>query len=71
MLRVFKRQRWWIARIAVLPLHLFGFAIGVFFLVRLIPGDPVYQIMAGQGVSPERIAAARKALGLSGSMSLR
>jgi peptide/nickel transport system permease protein len=68
MLRVFKRQRWWIARIAVLPLHLFGFAIGVFFLVRLIPGDPVYQIMAGQGVSPERIAAARKALGLSGSI---
>jgi ABC-type dipeptide/oligopeptide/nickel transport system permease component len=68
MWSVLKRQRWWIGRIAVLPLHLCGYAIAVFFLVRLIPGDPVYQIMSGQGVTPERIAAARAALGLSGSI---
>jgi ABC-type dipeptide/oligopeptide/nickel transport system permease component len=63
-----KRQRWWIGRVAVLPLHLLGFAVAVFFLVRLIPGDPVYQIMSGQGQTPARIAAARQALGLSGGI---
>jgi ABC-type dipeptide/oligopeptide/nickel transport system permease component len=68
MLGVLKRQRWWIGRIAVLPLHLLAFAIAVFFLVRLIPGDPVYQIMGGQGMTPERIAAARESLGLTGGI---
>jgi peptide/nickel transport system permease protein len=68
MRAVLKRQWWWVARIAVLPLHLLGFAVAVFFLARLIPGDPVYQIMSGQGVTPARIAAARQALGLSGSV---
>jgi peptide/nickel transport system permease protein len=62
-----RRQRWWIGRIAVLPLHLLGFAVAVFFLVRLIPGDPVYQLVAGQGMTPQQIAAARQTLGLSGS----
>jgi peptide/nickel transport system permease protein len=66
MLTVLKRQRWWITRVAVLPVHLFLFAIAVFFLVRLIPGDPVFQILGGQPVSPQSIAAARQALGLNG-----
>lgn len=62
------QQRWWIGRIAVLPVHLLAFAVAVFFLVRLIPGDPVYQIMSGQGATPAKIEAARKALGLTGNI---
>jgi peptide/nickel transport system permease protein len=67
MLATLKRQRWWITRIAVLPVHLFIFAIAVFFLVRLIPGDPVSQIMGSQPVTPATLAAARRSLGLTGS----
>lgn len=59
---------WWMQRIAMLPVHLFFFAIAVFFIVRLIPGDPVYTIMGGQPVTPETLEAARKSLGLSGSI---
>jgi len=63
-----KRQRWWIGRVAVLPVHIFAFAIGVFFLVRLIPGDPVATIMGGQPITPQALEAARKSLGLTGSV---
>jgi ABC-type dipeptide/oligopeptide/nickel transport system permease component len=66
MLTVLKRQRWWITRVAVLPVHLFLFAIAVFFLVRLIPGNPVLTLLQGQPASPQSIAAARQSLGLSG-----
>ncbi len=38
-------------------------ALLVFFLVHLIPGDPV-MVMLGDNASPENIAATRKALGL-------
>src|SRR5258706_1626362 len=68
MARALKQHLWWMRRIAVLPAHLFGFALAVFFLVRLIPGDPVNQIVAEQGATPESLAAARDALGLSGSI---
>jgi ABC-type dipeptide/oligopeptide/nickel transport system permease component len=67
MLAVLKRQRWWATRIAVLPVHMFAYAIAVFFLVRLIPGDPVATLMGSQPVTPETLAAARESLGLSGS----
>jgi ABC-type dipeptide/oligopeptide/nickel transport system permease component len=67
MLTALKRQRWWITRVAVLPVHLFFFAIAVFVLVRLIPGDPVLQLLQGQPATPQSIAAARHSLGLSGS----
>jgi ABC-type dipeptide/oligopeptide/nickel transport system permease component len=62
------RQRWWLGRIAVLPLHMLGFALVVFVLVRLIPGDPVAQLLGGQNASPEMIESARASLGLSGSI---
>jgi ABC-type dipeptide/oligopeptide/nickel transport system permease component len=62
------RQRWWLGRVAVLPLHMLGFALVVFVLVRLIPGDPVAQMLGGQNASPQMIASAREALGLSGSI---
>jgi ABC-type dipeptide/oligopeptide/nickel transport system permease component len=63
-----RRQRWWAGRVAVLPVHMLVFAIGVFFLVRLLPGDPVSQITGGQPMTPAQMDAARKALGLSGSI---
>lgn len=62
-----KRHRWWITRLAVLPVHLFFYAVAVFFLVRLIPGNPVTEILGNYPVSASQIAAAEKSLGLTGS----
>jgi peptide/nickel transport system permease protein len=42
---------------------LFLVALIVFFLIRLIPGDPA-QVMLGEGASPEAIAALHAQLGL-------
>lgn len=61
-------QNWWIRRLAMLPVHMFFFAIAVFFVVRLIPGDPVTIISGGQPMTEEQAAAARESLGLSGSV---
>lgn len=68
MMAFLARQRWWAGRVAVLPVHLLGFALAVFFLVRLIPGDPVVTLLGGQNATPETIEAARESLGLSGSI---
>jgi ABC-type dipeptide/oligopeptide/nickel transport system permease component len=62
----FARNRWWIARTAMLPVHLFVFAVGAFFLVKLIPGDPVVALTGGR-LSPEDYDAARAELGLDGT----
>jgi peptide/nickel transport system permease protein len=62
------KHLWWIRRLAVLPVHMFIFAIAVFFLVKLVPGDPVRTLSGGQPMTPEQYAAARKALGLSGNI---
>ena len=59
---------WWIRRLAMLPVHLVLFAVVVFFLVKLIPGDPVAVLSGGQTMTPEQYQAARAALGLSGSL---
>jgi ABC-type dipeptide/oligopeptide/nickel transport system permease component len=64
----FSRNRWWITRTLVLPVHLLVFSIGVFFLIRLIPGDPVLTITGGHGLSKTAYAAARKSLGLDGNL---
>jgi peptide/nickel transport system permease protein len=48
--------------VAVLP-TLLGVAIAVFILIRVIPGDPV-GVMLGGFAAPDRIAAARRAMGL-------
>jgi peptide/nickel transport system permease protein len=42
---------------------LIGVSLIVFFMVRLIPGDPA-QILLGQQASPERVAEIREQLGL-------
>ncbi|MDO8382840.1 MAG: ABC transporter permease [Microbacterium sp.] len=60
-------NRWWIARIAVLPLHLLVFAVVTFFLIRAIPGDPVLTVSDGD-ITPEQYAQVRASLGLDGSI---
>lgn len=49
---------------------LFLVALAVFFLVRLIPGDPA-QVMLGEGASPEAIASLRAELGLNQPLPLQ
>lgn len=65
---IWTRNGWWVRRLAMLPVHLFIFSIAVFFLVRLIPGDPVSVLSGGQSMTPEQYEAARESLGLSGSI---
>jgi len=43
--------------------QLFAVSVIVFFLIRLLPGDPSY-MLAGPYASPDRIAEVRKSLGL-------
>lgn len=62
------KQRWWVTRVLVLPVHLFFFAAAVFFLVRMIPGDPVAVLTGGQNVSQEKVEEIRESLGLNGSI---
>lgn len=63
-----RHNGWWVRRLAILPVHLLIFAVVVFFLVRLIPGDPVSVLSGGQPMTPAQYAAARDSLGLSGSI---
>ena len=67
-LAVLRRQRWWFTRVLALPVHLFFFAAAVFFLVRMIPGDPVAVLTGGQNVSAAKAEQIRASLGLTGSL---
>lgn len=62
------RQRWWLGRVAVLPIHVFVFAIAAFFLVRIIPGDPA-RTLAGPDATAESYQQIKEQLGLSGSLA--
>lgn len=63
-----QQQRWWLTRIAVLPLHLLTFAVIAFFLVRAVPGDPVLTILGETEWSQEDYDRIEAALGLSGGV---
>jgi ABC-type dipeptide/oligopeptide/nickel transport system permease component len=63
-----RRHLWWLRRVAVLPVHLLIFAVAVFFLVKLIPGDPVRSLAGGQTMTPAQYEAARASLGLAGNI---
>ncbi|WP_211298869.1 ABC transporter permease [Kineococcus rhizosphaerae] len=65
--RLLARNRWWLTRLVVLPLHLFLFAVATFFLVRLIPGDPAREVV-GPEATQEDYLATRERLGLDGSL---
>lgn len=66
-----RRQRWWMVRVAMLPVHLLSFAAFVFVLVRLMPGDPVIRLTGGQNVSAEMLDQARESLGLADSLPVQ
>ena len=63
------KRGWWVRRIAAFPLHVFVFAIAAFFLVRLIPGDPVLAVTGGQSLSGEQYAQIQESLGLAGALT--
>ena len=59
---------WWARRVVMLPVYLFFFAIAVFFMVRLIPGDPVVNAAGGQNQTHAQYLTTQTALGLNGSI---
>jgi len=63
-------NRWWLVRILRLPLDVFVFATIAFFLIRLLPGDPVVVSLASRNepVTPESVAALEAQMGLDGSI---
>jgi ABC-type dipeptide/oligopeptide/nickel transport system permease component len=67
MRAVFDKHRWWLLRVLVMPIHLLTFAVITFFLIRLMPGDPVYTV-AGGDVDAKRYAVVQHQLGLDGSL---
>lgn len=62
------RHLWWVRRVLMLPVYLFFFAIVVFFLVRVIPGDPVLNASGGQNISHAQYLSIQRAMGLDGSL---
>ncbi|WP_138416754.1 ABC transporter permease [Sinomonas gamaensis] len=66
----YRANRWWVLRLARLPLDIFVFGTIAFFLVRLLPGDPVSVAISSRSgtVSPEAIAAVRTQMGLDGTV---
>lgn len=67
MIRWARSQRWWLGRIAILPVHLLVFVIFTFVLVRAMPSDPA-RAMLGQNYTEEGYVAMKKELGLDGSI---
>ncbi len=65
--RFWAASGWWILRVLMLPVHLFVFAVVIFFIVRLLPGDPAVQVTGGQA-SDEQLEVVRESLGLSGTL---
>ena len=51
-------------RLGIALLQLVGLAIAVFFVIRLMPADPVARLV-GLNASPEAYAQSKAALGLS------
>jgi peptide/nickel transport system permease protein len=65
--RVWAGNRWWFLRILALPVHLLVFCVIVFFLVRLIPGDPILTMSNGQ-LTDEQYAQVAESLGFTGTV---
>jgi len=65
--RFYASQRWWLLRLAALPVQLLAFALVVFFLLRAIPGDPVAMVSGGQ-FTPESYRQLQHLMGLDGSL---
>jgi peptide/nickel transport system permease protein len=63
----YRNNRWWILRIAGLPLQMAAFAVLIFLLMRVAPGDPVLAA-AGGNPDAETYARVKTSLGLDGSL---
>jgi len=57
-------------RLALVPVTLFGVALVVFVLLRIIPGDPIL-LMAGPGASAADLQSLRESFGLDKSIPLQ
>lgn len=55
--------RFLLRRLSLLPVQLFGLLLLVFFLTRLIPGDPAYALAGGQATA-EQVERIRQSMGL-------
>lgn len=66
----FKKNMWWLRRIVELPIYIAAFSIIAFFLVRLLPGDPVQLSLAsrGEGYTHAQYEAQAESMGLGGSI---
>ena len=64
---IWRRHGWWVSRVLMLPVNLLVFAIVLFFVVRLLPGDPALQVTGGQG-SAAQVEQVRESLGLNGTL---
>ena len=58
-------------RLGIALLLLWGVATVVFFLLRLLPGDPAEIILTGSGASAQAIAEARRDLGLDDPLAVQ
>lgn len=65
---VLRDQLWWMQRVILIPVYLFVFVLVVFFLVRVIPGDPVVNATGGQNISQDQYLRIQEAMGLNGSL---
>jgi ABC-type dipeptide/oligopeptide/nickel transport system permease component len=67
ILQLWSRNRWWLTRVAALPVQVLVFAAVVFFVVRALPGDAALA-KTGGWMTPDQMVQVRKQLGLSGSV---
>lgn len=65
------RHQWWLRRVARLPLDILIFAVIAFFLVRLLPGDPVVVSLSSRNepFTPEQYEETAARMGLGGSLA--
>lgn len=66
----YRSNSWWILRLARLPLDVFVFATIAFFLIRMLPGDPVTIALASRNepVTEEATEFMRAQMGLDGTL---
>ncbi|MEK6312274.1 MAG: ABC transporter permease [Curtobacterium sp.] len=67
MLDVLRRNRWWLTRVAMLPVHLAVFTLVIFLLLRLVPGDPITSVL-GPNYTQQAYDSMQRSLGLDGSL---
>lgn len=62
---------WLLRKISILAITLLGASLISFFLLRLVPGDPVTNLLGERGGSPEQIAALKARMGLDQSLPIQ